>query len=158
VIASRSLVVRDGIRLASPLAIVVATMLFFAGHNQPGGGFAAGLVLGAILALRHSVGLSILAHPVRLMSAGGMIVGLVALLPLAVGDVVLDQYLWSADVMLLGKVKVGTALVFDLGVTAIVVGLIGAMLTALATEAAEHDDHEHGDHEHDDREQHEGAR
>lgn len=148
-IASRSLVVRDGIRLASPLAVVVAVMLFFAGHNQPGGGFAAGLVLGAILALRHSVGLSILTHPVRLMSVGGMIVGLVALLPLAVGDVFLDQYLWSANVALLGKVKVGTALVFDLGVTAIVVGLIGAMLTALETEI----DEPGGDHE-----QHEGAR
>jgi multisubunit Na+/H+ antiporter MnhB subunit len=154
VIASRSLVVRDGIRLASPLAIVVAVMLFFAGHNQPGGGFAAGLVLGAILALRHSVGLSILVHPVRLMSVGGMIVGLVALLPLVAGDVFLDQYVWSVDIAVLGKVKAGTALVFDLGVTAIVVGLIGAMLTALATETTGPDD----DRKLCDHEQREGAR
>jgi multisubunit Na+/H+ antiporter MnhB subunit len=145
VIASRSLVVRDGIRLASPLAIVVATMLLFAGHNQPGGGFAAGLVLGAIIALRYSVELPILAHPVRLMSAGGTIIGLVALLPLVVGDVFLDQYLWSVDLAVLGKVKAGTALIFDLGVTAIVVGLIVAMLTALGAKPA--GDHEHGDHD-----------
>ena len=43
-IASRSPIVRLGIRAASPLAIVIAVYLLFAGHNRPGGGFAAGLV------------------------------------------------------------------------------------------------------------------
>ena len=54
-IAERSIVVRTGIQLAGPLAAVVAAYLFFAGHNQPGGGFAAGLVLGAVVALRMLV-------------------------------------------------------------------------------------------------------
>jgi len=133
VIASRSLVVRDGIRLASPLAIVVATMLFFAGHNQPGGGFAAGLVLGAVIALRHAVGLSIPAHPLSMMSIGGIVIGAIALAPLMVGDVFLDMYFWTVEIPVLGKVKAGTALVFDLGVVSIVVGLVGSMLTSLAS-------------------------
>ena len=45
-ISSRSPIVELGVRAASPLALVVAAFLFFAGHNRPGGGFAAGLVLG----------------------------------------------------------------------------------------------------------------
>ncbi len=132
-ITMRSLVVHDGIRLASPLAIVVATVLFFAGHNQPGGGFAAGLVLGAVMALRSVTGLGVPRHPVRMMSIGGTIVGCVALAPLVIGDVVLDQYIWERTVPVLGKVKAGTALILDAGVVLIVVGLILAMLDALVT-------------------------
>ncbi len=131
-IADRSLVVQDGIRLASPLAIVVATVLFFAGHNQPGGGFAGGLVLGAVMALRSATGLSVPQHPVRMMAGGGVIIGIVALAPLAIGDVVLDQYIWETTFPVLGKVKAGTALIFDTGVVLVVVGLILAMLDALS--------------------------
>ena len=55
-IRGRSPVVRSAIRAASPLALLVAAFLFFAGHNQPGGGFAAGLVIGAVVALRTVAG------------------------------------------------------------------------------------------------------
>jgi multicomponent Na+:H+ antiporter subunit A len=134
VIAGRSLVVRDGIRLASPLAAVVGTMLFFAGHNQPGGGFAAGLVFGSICALRSVVGLSVPSHPIRLMAIGGTIIGLVAVAPMFVGDVGLDMYVWEATLPILGKVKAGTALIFDFGVTLIVLGLIVAVLDGLGAD------------------------
>ena len=133
-IAGRSLVVRDGIRLASPLAAVVGTMLFFAGHNQPGGGFAAGLVFGSICALRSVVGLSVPSHPIRLMAIGGTIIGLVAVAPMFVGDVGLDMYVWEATLPILGKVKAGTALIFDFGVTLIVIGLIVAVLDGLGAD------------------------
>ena len=133
-IAGRSLVVRDGIRLASPLAFVVGTMLFFAGHNQPGGGFAAGLVFGSICALRSVTGLRVPKHPIRLMALGGTIIGVVAAAPLFVGDVGLDQYVWETTLPILGKVKAGTALIFDLGVTLIVLGLIVAVLDGLGAD------------------------
>ena len=133
-IAGRSLVVRDGIRLASPLAFVVGTMLFFAGHNQPGGGFAAGLVFGSICALRSVTGLRVPQHPIRLMAIGGTIIGVVAVAPLLVGDVGLDQYIWETTLPILGKVKAGTALIFDLGVTLIVLGLIVAVLDGLGAD------------------------
>ncbi|MGA9277085.1 MnhB domain-containing protein [Ilumatobacter sp.] len=133
-IAERSLVVRDGIRLASPLAAVVGVMLFFAGHNQAGGGFAAGLVFGSICALRSVVGLSIPRHPLRLMAIGGAIIGLVAIAPIVAGDVALDQYIWQHTFPVLGKVKVGSALFFDLGVTVIVLGLVTAVLEGLGAD------------------------
>jgi len=148
-IGERSLVVQDGIRLASPLAVVVATVLFFAGHNQPGGGFAGGLVLGAVVALRSAAGLGVPRHPIRMMSIGGVIIGCVALTPLVIGDVALDQYVWDTTLPLLGTVKSGTALIFDAGVVLIVVGLILAMLDALAVLGTSDDEPSPSDQAHD---------
>ncbi len=133
-IASRSMVVRTGIQLASPLAVIVAIYLFFAGHNQPGGGFAAGLVLGAVIALRTVVGLSRPRHPVRLLAVGGVVAGAVAIAPMFGGGLLLDQAIGEWEVPVLGTVKVGTALAFDLGVSLVVVGLVAAVLVALGAD------------------------
>ena len=130
-IAQRSMVVRTGIQLASPLAVVVAAYLFFAGHNQPGGGFAAGLVLGAVVALRTVVGLSRPRRPGRLLAAGGVVAGIVAVAPVVGGGLLLDQVVVEGELPVLGTVKAGSALVFDLGVAMIVVGLVAAVLVAL---------------------------
>jgi multisubunit Na+/H+ antiporter MnhB subunit len=136
-IASRSPIVRLGIHAASPLAAMVAVFLFFAGHNRPGGGFAAGLVLGAVVALRAVAGLQRPSCAVGLLATGGIIAGAVALAPVVAGDVLLDQVVVEATLPLLGTVKTGTALLFDAGVTLIVVGLVVAVLEGLgATELA----------------------
>lgn len=79
-IATRSPIVRIGIQAASPLAIVVGIYLLFAGHNNPGGGFAAGLVFSAVAALRTITGLT---QPVRasmLISFGLATVAIVAII------------------------------------------------------------------------------
>jgi multisubunit Na+/H+ antiporter MnhB subunit len=51
------------VRAITPIALVVAAYALFAGHNQPGGGFAAGLMLGAIVVLRTSLVSRSLATP-----------------------------------------------------------------------------------------------
>lgn len=130
-IGTRSPIVRMGVQAASPLALVIAAFLFFAGHNRPGGGFAAGLVLGAVVALRTVAGMR---QPVRartLLAAGGVVAGGVALAPVATGELLLDQTVVEITLPLLGAVKSGTALVFDAGVTLIVVGLVVAVLEGL---------------------------
>lgn len=137
-IAERSLIVRSGVKLASPFAVVVAFMLFFAGHNQPGGGFAAGLMFGAVVALRAIVGLSIPRRSSLLLAAGGAIGVAVAIAPMIVGDALLDQGTVEMKIAVLGKIKLGTALVFDVGVALVVVGLVVALLDAF--DAAELDE------------------
>lgn len=130
-IATRSPIVRIGIQAASPLAIVVGIYLLFAGHNNPGGGFAAGLVFSAVAALRTITGLT---QPVRasmLISFGLATVAIVAIIPMLWGDSLLDQQVISVEIPQIGKVKSGTALLFDIGVTAIVVGLVVALLHGL---------------------------
>ncbi|MEO1061375.1 MAG: MnhB domain-containing protein [Actinomycetota bacterium] len=127
-IATRSPVVRIGVQVASPLALLVATFLLFAGHNRPGGGFAAGLLLGAVVALRTAAGLQRPTRALGFLGAGGVLTGLVAVAPLLWGDGVLDQIVVEETFPVLGTVKSGSALPFDIGVTLIVVGMVIAVL------------------------------
>lgn len=130
-IATRSPIARLGIRAASPLAIMTGVYLLFAGHNQPGGGFSAGLVFGAVIALRTVTGLQTPRHANTLISIGIIIICTTAAAPLLVGNELLDQQIVSTELPLLGKVKTGSALPFDVGVTAVVVGLTIALLHGL---------------------------
>ncbi len=132
-IASRSPILQTVIRAATAPGLVVGFYLLFAGHNNPGGGFAAGLVFGSIIALRVIAGLQKPTHATGLFATGMAIVILVAISPLLWGGLLLDQQVGSITVPILGKIKSGSALVFDIGVTAIVVGLLIALLDGLGT-------------------------
>jgi multisubunit Na+/H+ antiporter MnhB subunit len=65
------------------------------------------------------------------LSVGGVIAGVVAIAPMLWGEPLLDQVVVTWDVPVLGTVKTGSALLFDLGVVAIVVGLVIALLDGL---------------------------
>ena len=130
-IARTSPIVALAVRAVTPIALVVAAYVLFAGHNQPGGGFAAGLMLGAVIVLRTVAGIQQPRYASVWMSVGGVIVGLVAIAPMFWGEPLLDQVVVTWDVPVLGTVKTGSALLFDLGVVAIVVGLVIALLDGL---------------------------
>ena len=130
-IASRSPIVRLAIQAASPLAIMIGAFVLFAGHNQPGGGFAAGLQFGAVVVLRTVAGLQRPEHAIGFLAWGGVIVCVCALAPLLWGEPLLNQVVIEGTVPVLGKVKSGSALPFDIGVTLIVVGLILSLLDGL---------------------------
>lgn len=130
-IARTSPIVSLAVRAVTPVALVVAAYVLFAGHNQPGGGFAAGLMLGAIVVLRTIAGIQQPRHAAVWLAAGGVIGGLVAIAPLLWGNPLLDQVVITWDVPVFGTLKTGSALLFDLGVVAIVVGLVLALLDGL---------------------------
>lgn len=130
-IGRTSPIVSLAVRAVTPIALVVAAYVLFAGHNQPGGGFAAGLMLGAVIVLRTVAGLQEPRHATVWLSVGGVIAGVVAIAPMFWGEPLLDQVVVTWDVPVLGTVKTGSALLFDLGVVAIVVGLVIALLDGL---------------------------
>ncbi len=123
-------VVRLGVELITPAAMLLGIYLLVAGHNRPGGGFAAGLVFGAVITLR-ALARMVIPPAIPLLGVGTAVVVASALLPLLWGDGVLDQGLATVDLPIFGSVKGGTALPFDIGVTAVVVGLIAALLHGL---------------------------
>jgi multisubunit Na+/H+ antiporter MnhB subunit len=131
VIARTSPVLALAVRAATPIALIVAAYVLFAGHNQPGGGFAAGLMLGAVIVLRTVAGIQQPNGAYAWLSAGGVIATVVAIAPMFWGEPLLDQVVVTWDAPILGTVKSGSALLFDLGVLAIVVGLVVALLDGL---------------------------
>ena len=130
-ISRTSPIVALAVRAVTPVALVVAAYVLFTGHNAPGGGFAAGLMLGAIIVLRTIAGISRPGGAPPWLAVGGAIVGAVAIAPLLWGEPLLDQVVVSWDVPVLGTIKTGSALLFALGVVAVVVGLVIALLDGL---------------------------
>lgn len=121
--------------------LLFSLFLLFSGHNAPGGGFVGGLTAAAALLLRYiAEGVSGVDRLVSLTE--GTVLGGGVLVATGVG---LGGYLWdtaflgSAEVEVavgvLGTFKTSTALPFDIGVYAVVVGLALAILRALGGEA-----------------------
>lgn len=132
----RAALLETGADLIVPTVMVFALYLLFAGHNQPGGGFIAGLVAGAGLAVR-SLAADPDGEPAPLWTAELLMgIGLLLSTSTAIGAwFVGGQLLESAslvwDLPIVGKVKVFSVLVFDTGVFLVVLGLVVAVLNGL---------------------------
>jgi multicomponent Na+:H+ antiporter subunit A len=128
------------VRLIFHAVMVGSLWLLFAGHNQPGGGFAGGLLAGAAVSLRFIAGGidEIRAHsrfrPWTILGGGLLLSGVTAAAPLLFGRNVLDSVYASWDLGWLGTVKVTSALPFDVGVYLVVVGLVLMVFEAFGDE------------------------
>ncbi len=125
------------VRLLLPIALVVSFYLFMRGHNQPGGGFVAGLVMSVAFILQYMVAgtqwveAQMSLRPMRWMGFGLLSATLTGLGALFAGYPFLTTHTWHISVPVLGDVHVASALFFDIGVYAVVVGSTLLMLTAL---------------------------
>lgn len=138
---NRSLIVDMAERVLFPSIVVLSLYLLFAGHNQPGGGFAAGLVMGAGVALRYVAGgVSEVRRtlPVRSWTVTGLgllIAAATATVPMLLGGDVLEHAAVSVDLPLFGTVKATSALPFDIGVYVLVVGAVLMLFEAFGEHA-----------------------
>ncbi len=130
-------------RLLYPSILVLSVYLLFAGHNQPGGGFVGGLTAGAAISLRYVAGgISAVRNSVRVppwavLGSGLTLAVTTAIVPLMLGESVLEHASFEADVPLLGTVKTTSALPFDIGVFLVVVGLIVMAYEAFGEDVSE---------------------
>ena len=105
-----------------PLAALVTAFLFLRGHNLPGGGFIAGLVLAcAILVLRIGGGGRPILDPVHLpyqpwVAAGLLIAALTGVGSMALGYPFLTSASLHPVLPVLGEIPLASAALFDLGV------------------------------------------
>lgn len=123
-------------------SLVLSLYLLAAGHNQPGGGFIGGLVAGAGIALVYVAGglddvrRLLPVEPWSVLGGGLVVAAISAIGPLALGGAVLEQDFVTLHPPLLGDVKVTSALLFDTGVYAVVVGLVLMAFEALGEDGA----------------------
>lgn len=126
------------VRLLLPIALVVSFYLFMRGHNLPGGGFVAGLVMSVAFILQYMVAgtqwveAQMSLRPLRWMGTGLLFATLTGLGALAFGYPFLTTHTLHLDLPLLGDIHIASALFFDIGVYAVVVGSTLLILTALA--------------------------
>ena len=137
----RSVVLETVVGLAFHTVLVFGVYLLFAGHNQPGGGFIGGLVTGTAFILRYVAGgraelrSAVPVDPRLPLGAGLLLAALTGVAALLVGGDYLESGYVEVDLPVLGVVKAVSALVFDLGVYLVVVGLVLGLLRTLGAEA-----------------------
>jgi multicomponent K+:H+ antiporter subunit A len=125
-------------RLLLALAVLVAAHLFLRVHDAPGGGFVAVLVEAIALIMKNQVAgarwveAHLLLNPARWIATGLVLVAATGAGAIVVGFPFLTTHVAHADVPLLGTLHVPSALFFDLGVFATVVGATLMILIALA--------------------------
>lgn len=121
-----------------PVTILIAAYLFLRGHDLPGGGFAAGIAMAIGFLLQYLAGgtrwvedrLRIL--PVRWIGFGLLMAAFTGMGAWLFGYPFLTSYFQYLDIPFIGKAPVASALLFDLGVFALVVGATVLILIALA--------------------------
>ncbi|MCJ0762987.1 monovalent cation/H+ antiporter subunit A [Variovorax terrae] len=126
------------VRLLLPVAFVVAFHLFMRGHNEPGGGFVAGLVVAIAFIAQYMVAGTqwVEAHlrlnPIRWIAWGLLFAVITGLGALLLGYPFLTTHTAHLTLPLFGEIHVASAMFFDIGVFSVVVGSTLLILTALA--------------------------
>jgi multicomponent Na+:H+ antiporter subunit B len=136
-----SLILRTATKYLMPLLLMFSLFLLLRGHNEPGGGFDAGLVAAAAFAL-YALASGVpaarraLQVDVHVFIGVGLLLALVAgLYPLLLGEPFLTG-IWTRDLVLprIGKIDLGTPLLFDVGVFLVVLGVALLIVFSLAEE------------------------
>ncbi len=136
----RGLILPTATTYLMPVLLLFSLFLLLRGHNEPGGGFAGGLVAAAafvLLSVASGVSVARRALPVDPRTLIG--VGLLTMLasgviaPLLYGEPYLTSHWWTIPV---GdyEVAVGTPLLFDIGVYLAVAGTVLLIVFSLEEE------------------------
>lgn len=130
------------LRTASPvliaLQVLLALWLFLRGHNQPGGGFVGGLVAASAMVLYTiAFGADAAKNALRLeprsLIAGGLLTALSSgVLALFFGHYFFDGQ-WLVFHIAGSTVKLGSPVLFDIGVFMVVQGVVLTMIFSLDT-------------------------
>jgi multicomponent K+:H+ antiporter subunit A len=125
-------------RVLLPVSFVVAAHFLLRGHNEPGGGFVAGLVVAIAFLMQYLVAgtrwveARANLRPTRWIGFGLLLAGLTGLGSVALGFPFLTTHTAHFTLPLAGEVHLPSATFFDVGVFSVVVGTTLLILTALA--------------------------
>ena len=135
-----SMILSTAVRYLLPLLLMLSVFLLLRGHNEPGGGFVGGLVAAAALTL-YAIALGLRSaqqvlglDPQLLIFVGLLTAGLSGL-PAVLAGFEFMTGLWSTQALpVIGKL--GTPLLFDVGVYLVVLGITLTIIFALMENGA----------------------
>ncbi|WP_405093838.1 Na+/H+ antiporter subunit A [Micromonospora sp. NBC_01392] len=148
---AQSVILQVVTRVLFHAILLFSIYLLFSGHNQPGGGFAAGLVAGLGLAVRYLAGGRTElngAAPVdagRVLGAGLFVAVATGLAAMPLGGDFLQSAALDLHLPVLGHVHFVTSVFFDVGVYLIVVGLVLDILRSLGAEMDRQEEADQGE-------------
>lgn len=132
-----SLILKTTVRYLMPVLLIFSIFLFGRGHNEPGGGFAGGLVAAAAFAL-YSIAFGVAETRGVLWIEPRVLIGIGLTAALAsgligwLGGQPFLTGLWgNFNLPGVGQLDVGTPVVFDLGVYLTVMGVALTIIFAL---------------------------
>ena len=132
-----SSILQTAARLLMPLLLLFAVFLLLRGHNQPGGGFAGGLVAAVpfaifSIAFGSAEARRVLHVETHVLIATGLLTALVSgVLSLFAGDPFLTSSWGTLRLPGFPSVDLGTPVLFDLGVYLLVIGVTLSIIFAL---------------------------
>ena len=125
-------------RALLPLALTVGVYIFLRGHNLPGGGFIAGLVVAMALIMQYMASGYVWANAraridsTAMIGAGIVIAGLTGIGSWVFGRPFLTSSFDYFSLPLVGQFELATAMAFDLGVFLAVVGAVLLSLSQIS--------------------------
>ncbi len=131
-----SIILATASRYLLPLMLIFSFFLLLRGHNEPGGGFVGGLMAAAAYSLyliANGVGEAkklVKAEPIKLIAAGLFFAVLSGLIAVLSGQNFMTAVWSSEEFPVVGKI--GTPLLFDLGVYFLVLGITLKIVFSLA--------------------------
>lgn len=137
-----SLILRTATRLILPVLILFSLFMLLRGHNEPGGGFIGGLVAAAAILLHLlAEGPEQLRRTFpsvfrRLLPLGLLTAIVAGMVGLAQGQPFLTGIWITISLPGISDVKVGTPLLFDIGVYMVVVGMTVEVILTMTEEEA----------------------
>ena len=128
-----SLILRTAARFLMPMILLYSVFLLLRGHHLPGGGFVGGLVA-AVAFVLYAFAFDPADARRLLRVEPGTLIGAGLLTALASGAVALweGEPFLAGQWRLVGELKLGTPLLFDLGVYLVVLGATLAMVLSMA--------------------------
>ncbi|WP_431308946.1 Na(+)/H(+) antiporter subunit B [Halalkalibacter lacteus] len=141
-IKSNELMLHTLTRVVTFIILAFSVYLFFAGHNNPGGGFIGGLMTASALLLMYlgfdmkSMKKALPFNFTSMIAIGLLIAIATGVSSMLFGYPFLTQFFEYYQLPILGKTELTTALPFDLGVYLVVVGIALTIILTIAEDDA----------------------
>jgi multicomponent Na+:H+ antiporter subunit B len=135
-----SLILQTAARSLVALMILFSLFLLLRGHDEPGGGFIGGLVAAAAFTL-YAVAFDVPSarqilrvNPQTMIGYGLLFATGAGVIAMLAGEAFLTGLWWEPTVPGFGELHLGTALIFDIGVFLVVLGVTMLVVLTLSEE------------------------